>query len=1311
MHISEADITPYQASPVPAARAVLVFAPHPDDEIFGCGGALALHVRAGHPVHVVLLTDGGHQEGHQESDQQGEEQPGAGADYAATRLQESRQAAQLLGLAPPVCWGLADRSVHYDEALVQRMLDTVAELQADVIYAPSPWELHPDHRATCLAALETVRRLGAAGTADTAVGGGAPTLYLYEVSAPLRPNRLVDISPVWQAKQAAMQAFASQEANLPYASFIGALNRFRALTLHPAAAQAEAFECVSAQQLHSGGRLLIENERERLLARGVAVLPQDAPLVSVIVRSMGRPTLAQTLSSIALQTYSHLEIVLVDAAGDGLPGADLQGLSVPVQRVSTGQRLPRAEAANAGLRAARGEYLIFLDDDDWFYPDHIAKLVLASRRSPAFRAMHTAIECVDETGQPQGEIFDFPYAEGELRYGNFLPIHSVLFQRALLDEGCAFDPAFDLYEDWDFWLQVEQRTPFGFVPGVSAAYRIQAGSGEGVQTDPQRSRNATAQLYAKWQVLQAPQTFSELIGRAVERRALLRQLGRSGREQQELLQQLNKQQRAALDAQQAADQARQDAHQLRQAHDQACAGRDESLQDLRRAWAEQAATKAAWAEEHVQREKAQSLSAALQEELRLTREHANNLQASLTRTQQALDTTHLQNGGLQQEMSALLASRSWRWTKPMRQAIRGARAVRTARNRGMGFRALASRTLQVWRNEGLAGVRLRVQRILQPAAHRPAGLGASGGTAAAPVPSSRDYAAWVVAHDTLGAEELALLQRQYEQLSARPLISIIMPVYGPQDDDLLRAIASVRAQVYPHWELCICDDTSPDERTRELLRAQAAEEPRIRLAFHEHNQHISAASNTAIALAQGDWIAFLDQDDELRPHTLLSVAQALQQHPQARVLYSDEDKIDGQGRRFDPYFKPDFNLGLLRSHNYMCHFAVYQHALMRELGGLRKGFEGAQDYDMVLRAIDAVPREAVIHIPRILYHWRTAVGSTASGHGNKSYAFKAGQRALREHLQRRGLSGDIIEAAEAPGMYRVTWQRPQPAPLVSIVIPTRNGHAILRQCLDSLRQTAYPHYEVIVVDNGSDEPATLELLAERSRSGQIRVQRDDSPFNFSALNNRAVQQAARGEFVLLMNNDIEITHPEWLDEMVGPAMEPGVGCVGARLWYPDGRVQHAGVIMVCGVAGHGHKLLHRGQHGYMGRAVLAQDFVAVTAACLLVRRSIYDEVGGLDESLAVAFNDVDFCLKVHQAGYRNHWTPYAELIHHESVTRGYEDTPEKQQRFKGEIDTLQSRWAALIARDPCYSPNLTAHAEDFSLAWPPSVNLEQLGAQ
>lgn len=1299
MHISEAEIIPYQATPVPPARCVLVFAPHPDDEVFGCGGSLALHVRAGHPVHVVLLTDGGHQE---------ESHDGSSSRYAATRLQESQQAAQLLGLQPPRCWNLADRQVQYNEALVQRMLDVIAELQADVVYAPSPWELHPDHRATCLAALEAARRLGQ-----------GLTLCLYEVSAPLRPNRLVDLSEVWPVKQTAMQTFASQEAKLPYASFIGALNRYRAMTLHPAAEHAEAFECVDAADLHAGRRLLIESQRDLLLERGVVAVPQDMPLVSVIVRTMGRATLAQALQSIALQTWSHLEVVLVDAAGSGLPDAGMEQMRLPIRRVTKGRQLPRAEAANAGLQAAGGEYLIFLDDDDWLYPDHIAKLALAARRMPAFRALHTAVECVDEVGRPLGEVFDFPYAADELRYGNFLPIHSVLFHRSLLQQGCAFDRAFDLYEDWDFWLQVEQRTPFGFVPGVSAAYRIQAGSGEGVRTDDRRSNAATAQLYAKWQVLQTVQTFHELIGRAVNRRALLRQLGQAGREQQRLARELDAQQQRALSAQQEADRARQDAHALRQAHDDACAGRDQTLeharqlqlaheqalQDGQRAWQQVAASQTELARENVARDRAERLAEALQQELQLARNHAANVQAALDVTGQALHEAR-------HETASLMASRSWRWSRPLRLGGRGLRAVRSvlaavrsARARGNGWGYLASRTQQVYRREGLAGLRQRVRRTLQPQA----------APAAAPAAETdrppRDYQAWVAAHDTLDASALRILSEQQQALARQPLVSIIMPVYDPQDEDLLRAIASVRAQIYPHWELCICDDASPDERTREVLRQQAAEDERIHLAFHERNQHISAASNTAIGLAQGDWIAFLDQDDELRPHALLSVAQALEQQPQARILYSDEDKISAQGQRFDPYFKPDFNLGLLRSHNYMCHFAVYQRELLHTLGGLRKGFEGAQDYDLALRAVDSVERHAVIHIPRVLYHWRTAPGSTAAGHGNKSYAFKAGQRALREHLSRRGVAGDIAEAPEAPGMYRVLWERPTPAPLVSIVIPTRNGHAILRQCLDSLRQTAYPNYEVIVVDNGSDEPATLELLAERSCEGQIRVQRDDSPFNFSALNNRAVHEAARGEFVLLMNNDIEITHPEWLDEMVGPAMEPGTGCVGARLWYPDGRLQHAGVVMVCGVAGHAHKLLPRGEHGYMGRAVLAQDFLAVTAACLLVRRSIYDEVGGLDETLAVAFNDVDFCLKVHQAGYRNHWTPHAQLIHHESVTRGYEDTPEKQMRFKGEIDKLQSRWSALIARDPCYSPNLTAHAEDFSLAWPPSATLEQLSAQ
>lgn len=1308
MHPSEATLIPYCASPVPDVRKVLVFAPHPDDEVFGCGGAIALHVQAGHQVQVILLTAGDHGDA-----------AGAQGDYAQTRLQETVAAARLLGLPPPHCWNLPDRGVAYGEPLIAQMLDAMQAWQTDVVYAPSPWELHPDHVATAMAAVEAMRR-----RQDQPC-----TLRLYEVSAPLRPNILVDISPVWDTKQQAMAAFASQEAKLPYASMIAALNRFRALTLQPGVQVAEAFESYSAADLRAGGPLMIGSEQQRLLARAIAVTPQDAPLVSVIIRTLGRSTLGKALRSLQLQTYSHLEVLLVDAAGQGLPVLPPEAQGLAVRIVSQGHKLGRTPAANAGLHAATGQYLLFLDDDDWLYPDHIAKLVLCLRQSSTAQAAHTAVECVNDHGEPVGEVFDFPYAPRELCYGNFMPIHAVLFARSLVQAGCAFDESFDLYEDWDFWLQIERQTPFVFVPGVSAAYRIHAGAGAGVQTDQTVAQSATAHLYAKWGVLQSAQTFEELITRALARRQLYRQLAHQRQQvehgQQEasrLNQALQAEQQQALAAQQAADQARRDAHHLRQAHEQALAHRDllqwshqqieqqrEHLQQLHDQLVQESQC-LQHTLHHTEQERAQAQAATgqlaqeiarLQTELQLTHNHAAHLQRSF-------DASHNQ-------VQALLASTSWRVSQPVRVAGKLLRDVRrtwaalgVARQRGLGIGHLLRRSAEVYQREGFAGVRQRAGRLLQsqyPTAVAPdhAGTSPSEAVSAPPASDERSYARWVQQYDTLDDAALERLRQRVAQLSVTPLVSLVMPVYNPVARDLQRAIASVQAQLYPHWELCICDDASTNATTRSLLEAVAATEPRIKLAFHAKNQHISHATNTAIALAQGQYVGFLDHDDELRPHALLYAVEAFASHPQAKVLYSDEDKIDEAGNRFDPYFKPDFNLGLLRSHNYMCHFAVYERAFLSKIGGPRPGFEGAQDYDQALRAVDSL-RDcpgAVVHIPTILYHWRTAVGSTASGHSNKSYAFLAGQKALTEHLQRRGLQGTVDEAPEAPGMYRIRWQRPASVPLVSIIIPTRNGQALVRQCLDSLRQTSYPRYEVILVDNGSDDPEALAFFAEREKSGQIRVFRDNSPFNFSAINNHGIRQAAQGEFILMMNNDIEITHPEWLDEMVGPAMEQGVGCVGARLWYPDGRLQHGGVVLVCGVAGHAHKYLPRGRHGYMGRAVLAQEFVAVTAACLLVRRSIYEEVNGLDESLAVAFNDVDFCLRVHEAGYRNHWTPYAELIHHESVSRGYEDTPEKQQRFKREIDTLQSRWPHLLAHDPCYNPNLTMDAEDFSLAWPP----------
>ena len=1315
MKTSEADIVPYQLSDIPSAQSVLVFAPHPDDEVFGCGGAVALHHQAGHSVHVVLLTAGDFNT-----------TDGRDAAYAKVRLQESDAAAKLLGISTVECWAIADRSVAYGETLVGRVMAAIESLNADVVYAPSLWESHPDHRATAMAVVEAMRRLG-----------GSRHLMLYELSAPSRPNRLLDVSPVWAIKTQAMACFASQNTVLAYPEFVESLNRYRAMTLGASVRYVEAYEAYLASDLIQPMKMPFESEHRRLMVREIPAVAQDLPLVSVIVRTTERPSLAQALDSVLVQTYANIEVILVDAAGSGLTGFNIADWALSIRIASQGKPLPRAKAANVGLLAATGQYCIFLDDDDWFYPDHIAKLVRAAIANPTVKAFHTGVRCVDAMGKPAGSVFDFPYAPNELKYGNFMPIHGVLFARALVDLGCRFDEQFDLYEDWDFWLQIESHTGYVFVPGISAAYRVDAVSGAGVQVDASQAKVATAALFAKWKTYQTEAVFQELVSRALSRRhyvgltqvlegrnqTLSQDVQRAAQRVSELQEREASSQKVALEAQHLADQAHQDAHQLRLARDQACSDRDFAKGEsaaLREEAQRARAEAMGWADKARQAQ-AQALSA--KNELQACHQTIAQLQQAQAQTAldlaQARDAANVQHQALQAHQAAmqeLTSSTSWQLTQPVRSVGRVLRRVKRvvgAARKTDAWRkgpiyALA-RGMKILRQEGLQGIRQRLAPPPPPPPHY-ALAPVDGGSATVSMPTDpRSYSAWVAEFDNFNAVQMASLQGVLKGLAIRPLISIVMPTYNTVPEFLERAIESVRNQIYPHWQLCICDDASPKPHVRSILQRYSALDKRIQLLFSEQNGHISKASNAAIGMATGDYIAFLDHDDELSIHALLRVVEALARHPDAKVLYSDEDKIDETGRRFDPYFKPDFNLGLLRSHNYMCHFAVYKADYLRELGGLRVGFEGAQDYDMALRAVDGTDAANIVHLPHLLYHWRAATGSTAAGHTEKSYAFSAGQRALSAHLERRGLDGVVEEAPEAAGMYRIHWKLPTaPAskPLVSLVIPTRNGEQILRICLDSLKNTAYPAMEIIVVDNGSDEAATLQLLQERAALGQIRVLRDESPFNYSALNNRAVKEAANGEFVLLLNNDIEVVTPEWLDEMLGAAMEPGVGCVGARLWYPNGTLQHGGVVLVCGVAGHAHKYLPKGRHGYMGRAVLAQDMIAVTAACLLVRKSIFLEVGGLDEGLAVAFNDIDFCLRVDKAGYRNHWTPYAELIHHESLTRGHEDTPEKQARFRKEIDKMQARWPALLTHDdPYYSPNLTAVSEDFSFAWPPRRDL------
>ncbi len=566
-------------------------------------------------------------------------------------------------------------------------------------------------------------------------------------------------------------------------------------------------------------------------------------------------------------------------------------------------------------------------------------------------------------------------------------------------------------------------------------------------------------------------------------------------------------------------------------------------------------------------------------------------------------------------------------------------------------------------------------------------------------PDLAPYKLWVEHFDSLGAADRAVLEASIGAFAGRPLVSILMPVYNPNLAWLAEAIDSVRNQIYPHWQLCIADDASNDPGVGELLRAYAAMDSRIVLKMRPRNGHISASSNSALALATGDWIALLDHDDLLSADALLRMVMAINLHPNLRLLYSDEDKIDEEGRRSDPYFKSDWNPDLFYSQNMISHLGVYHAALVRDVGGFREGYEGSQDYDLALRCVECLAPQQIHHVARVLYHWRIHSQSTANGPAAKPYAAVAGERALNDHFRRTGVAASAT-AVEAG--YRIRYHMPE-VPLVTLIIPTHNALGLLRQCVESvIALTSYPRYEILVIDNRSDDPATLAYLRELARRPNVRVERDTRPFNYSAINNSAVR-SANGTVVALLNNDVEVINNDWLDEMVSLAMRPGVGAVGAKLLYSDDTIQHGGIILgVHGIAGHAHRFVDRASAGYCGRAALVQSFSAVTAACLVVRKELYEEAGGLnEETLGVACNDVDFCLRLGKAGYRTLWTPYAELYHHESATRGFDRTAEQLARCARENAYMREHWQDLLAADPFYNPNLSLDSEDFSFAWPP----------
>lgn len=525
---------------------------------------------------------------------------------------------------------------------------------------------------------------------------------------------------------------------------------------------------------------------------------------------------------------------------------------------------------------------------------------------------------------------------------------------------------------------------------------------------------------------------------------------------------------------------------------------------------------------------------------------------------------------------------------------------------------------------------------------------------------------------------------EYESLKYRPLISVLVPVYNVQGKFLKKCLDSILAQKYDNFEIIVVDDASSNRRTISTLK-KYEKNPKVKILYREKNGHISRATNDALKEAKGEFVALMDDDDEIPENALYEVVKVLNGDKNLDFIYTDEDKITKRGKRFDPNFKSDWAPESFYSSNYISHLGVIRKSIVDEIGGFRVGFEGAQDYDLYLRVLEKTDK--IYHVPKILYHWRAIPGSTAAKIGNKNYAIKRGKKALEDALGRRGIEANVKVAKNVP-YYNVFYEM-RKEPLISIIIPTRDQAEITKQCLDSIYQkTTYKNFEVILVNNGSKEQETLDLFKKyKKKYKNFRVLDEDIEFNYSKLNNLAVKES-KGEYIVLLNNDTEVLTPNWLEIMMGYASQKHIGAVGVQLAFPDKKIQHAGVVTgLGGVAGHVLIDKNLDDAVWGGRLSAPYNYSAVTAACLMISRKKWNEVGGLEEGLKVAYNDVDFCLKLLEKGYYNVCVPMVKLYHYESRSRGSDETPEKKARVEQERKFMYKKWEGKIEKDRFYNPN------------------------
>lgn len=570
-------------------------------------------------------------------------------------------------------------------------------------------------------------------------------------------------------------------------------------------------------------------------------------------------------------------------------------------------------------------------------------------------------------------------------------------------------------------------------------------------------------------------------------------------------------------------------------------------------------------------------------------------------------------------------------------------------------------------------------------------------------PEEVPYGPW---YEAYVPDEAALEKQRHHHFEYSPLISVAVPAYRTPEKFLAQMIDSLLAQTYGNWELCIANGSPEDSAMKKVLEEYTKKDSRIRVSELTENKGIAGNTNAALEMAQGEFVGLLDHDDLLAPNALYEIVRALDEDRNLDAVYTDEDKVTTElDEHFQPHLKPDFNLDLLRSNNYICHFFVVRRSIVQKVGGFCQEFDGAQDHDFIFRCIETA--EKVGHIPEILYHWRTHKASTADNPASKMYAFDAGKRAIEAHLKRTGTEG-IVSHTPDLGFFRVKYPV-QGQPLVSVIIPNKDEKETLKACIDSIREkTEYPNYEIIIVENNSTTDEIFQYYKELSQDSHIRLLRWKKKFNYSAINNYGVRHA-NGEYLLFLNNDVTVITPGWIKELLGVCQRPEVGAAGVKLIYPDNTIQHAGcVIGLGGIAGHMFVDMPANRTGYLHKASILQDMSAVTAACMMMKRTAFEEAGGFTEKLSVAFNDVDLCLKVRKNHKLIVYDPYVQLYHMESKTRGAEDNKEKVRRFQEEIEYMRCQWIDILKKgDPYYNKNLSLTKWNYSLRPLPGMTKKQ----